>query len=104
MGWAMEPHDGIGSNITAVRLMLERKIAESGHTDHELDNIVAMLKTISSDTRQISRNLHPSVLEEIPHKAKLTIYRTAQESLNNIIKHSCRAFILKSIGFKINKK
>ena len=118
---SMELHDGIGSNITAVRLMLERKIAESGHTDHELDNIVDMLRRISSDTRQISRNLHPSVLEEIgvdaaftamirefnelnpglilnprisidedkiPPKAKLTIYRTAQESLNNIIKHS----------------
>ena len=118
---AAELHDGISSNITAVRLMLERKIAESGHADHELESIVEMLKMISSDTRRISRNLHPSVLEDIglvaaftsvirefndlksglvlkpsisideskiPPGAKLTLFRTLQESLNNIIKHS----------------
>ncbi len=62
---AVELHDGIGSNINAVRLMLERKVAKSGIRDQELAGIVDMLKNVSNDTRRISRNLHPSVLEDI---------------------------------------
>lgn len=118
---AMELHDGVSSNITAVRLMLERKMGEVGHQDSELESITEMLRTISSDTRRISRNLHPSILEDIGLVAaftsviremnslkpdlvirrrisidedkikadvKLTLYRTLQEALNNIIKHS----------------
>lgn len=69
---SVELHDGIGSNITAVRLMLERKIAETGHADPELESLVDMLKTISTDTRRISRNLHPSILEDIGLNAAFT--------------------------------
>ena len=62
---SVELHDGIGSNINAVRLMLERKATEANQTDDELAGIVDILKTISADTRRISRNLHPSILEDI---------------------------------------
>ncbi len=62
---AGELHDGIGSNINAARLMLERRIAAAGDEDNSLLGIVDLLKTISADTRRISRNLHPSIIEDI---------------------------------------
>ncbi|MEZ4605010.1 MAG: histidine kinase [Desulfobacterales bacterium] len=58
---AVELHDGISSNLTAVRLMLEQKIASRLPRITGLETIVDKLRTISSDTRRISRNLHPSV-------------------------------------------
>ena len=61
---SVELHDGISSNIIAVRLMLENKLAEIGYED-EFADIIKTLKLISTDTRRISRNLHPSVLEDI---------------------------------------
>lgn len=62
---AGELHDGIGSNVNAARLMLEKRIAEAGDKGSGFSGIVDMLKTISDDTRRISRNLHPSMVEDI---------------------------------------
>ena len=78
---AVELHDGISSNLTAVRLMLEQKIAEADCPDHGLETIVDKLRTISSDTRRISRNLHPSVLEDLGLVAG---FRSVIREFNNI--------------------
>jgi signal transduction histidine kinase len=68
---AKELHDGIASNISAVRLMLERKIGENGLTNHNFLTIINALKCISSDSLRISDQLHPSILESIGLSAAL---------------------------------
>lgn len=69
---AMELHDGIASNVAAVRLMLEQTIVENGLSDRNFVNILSMLKNISSDSIRISDRLHPSILENIGLGAALT--------------------------------
>jgi PAS domain S-box-containing protein len=83
---AVELHDGISSNITAVRLMLERKISEVGLNENTFENIINTLKTISSDTRRISRDLHPSILEDIGLVPALTsLIREFNEMLPDVV-------------------
>jgi PAS domain S-box-containing protein len=83
---SVELHDGILSNITAARLLLENKAAENGYPDPELENITRMLKTISADTRRISRNLHPSVLDDIGlHAALHSVVREVRQLTPDIL-------------------
>ncbi len=75
---AKDLHDSIGSSLVAVRFLLERKLREFGATDCRqdicLENVVDMVQDIVSETRRISQNLHPQILERLGLGAALASY------------------------------
>jgi signal transduction histidine kinase len=66
---AKELHDSVGSNLAAIKLVLEQKLdsMETGYQDdiYSLENIIANIKETISEVRRISNHLMPSVLEEL---------------------------------------
>jgi len=84
-----ELHDSVGSALTAVQFAMERKIAEMGGRPCGmktcLEDILPMINTIADEVRRISKNLHPSVLEDLGIKAALRAYgRQFQKLYKNI--------------------
>ncbi|WP_373499852.1 PAS domain S-box protein [Desulfococcus sp.] len=73
-----ELHDSVGSALTAVQFAMERKLSEMGGNPCGkktcLEDILPMVNTIADEVRRISKNLHPSVLEDLGIKAALRAY------------------------------
>jgi PAS domain S-box-containing protein len=73
-----ELHDSVGSALTAVQFAMERKISEMGGrpcgTKTCLEDILPMINTVADEVRRISKNLHPSVLEDLGIRAALRAY------------------------------
>jgi PAS domain S-box-containing protein len=73
-----ELHDSVGSALTAVQFAMERKISEMGGIPCGkktcIEDILPMINTIADEVRRISKNLHPSVLEDLGIKAALRAY------------------------------
>ncbi|AOY58586.1 MULTISPECIES: PAS domain-containing sensor histidine kinase [Desulfococcus] len=84
-----ELHDSVGSALTAVQFAMERKVGEMDGRPCEkktcLEDILLMIHTIADEVRRISKNLHPSVLEDLGIKAALRAYgRQFQKLYRNI--------------------
>ena len=67
---AREIHDGLGSTLTAIRYALEQKLGVSAGGDPSsgtipLDQIIEMVKGAIGESRRISTNLRPSVLDDL---------------------------------------
>jgi PAS domain S-box-containing protein len=73
-----ELHDSLGSGLTAVKFALERKMSENRDNfsgeEFPIEEIYTMLKTVISETQRISRNLHPSILDDLGIAAALRSY------------------------------
>ncbi len=73
-----ELHDSLGSGLTAVKFALERKMSEGRQNfsgeEFPIEEIYTMLKTVISETQRISRNLHPSILDDLGISAALRSY------------------------------
>lgn len=73
-----ELHDSVGSALTAVQFAMERKLSEMGARPCGkktcLEDILPMVHTIADEVRRISKNLHPSVLEDLGIQAALRAY------------------------------
>jgi signal transduction histidine kinase len=66
---AKELHDSIGSNLTAIKYALEKKLSEINHLKTSrgvtLEQIIVMVKDTMEETRRISSNLRPSLLDDL---------------------------------------
>jgi signal transduction histidine kinase len=68
---ARDLHDSIGAGLTAVRFALEQKISSMGREDSSshkamsLERIMDMIREIIEETRRISSNLRPSILDNL---------------------------------------
>ena len=66
---AKELHDSVGSNLAAIKLVLEQKLESMGNGPlndlHSLENIIANIKDTILEVRRISNHLMPSVLEDL---------------------------------------
>ena len=112
---ANELHDGLASSITAIRFQLENTKMIN---EQDQQSILEMLKRTHEETRRISHNLSPVLLEkagleaslrqfaqentthqcsvhftmtgtpEVPENRALIIYRTIQELVQNALKHA----------------
>ena len=73
-----ELHDSIGSALTAVQFAMERKLLEMGGRPCGkktcLEDMLPMVNTIADEVRRISKDLHPSVLEDLGIQAALRAY------------------------------
>ena len=61
---ARELHDSVGAGLTAVKLGLETALRKDGDPAL-LEKTVERLKNVIAETQNISRNLHPSVLDDL---------------------------------------
>jgi PAS domain S-box-containing protein len=61
---AQELHDSVGAGLTAVKLGLETALRSIGENPL-LEKMVDRLKGVIVETQSISRNLHPSVLDDL---------------------------------------
>ena len=63
---AMELHDSIGANLTAIIYGLEEMLEqESQHQVAELEDLISMVRATIDETRRISTNLMPSMLYDL---------------------------------------
>ncbi len=115
---ARELHDDLGQQAALVSMQLDRFEAERPSTSAELATIRAGLNTLAQGLREVSHRLHPSVLEDLgltaaldalvtdfrrqglaltdsiahveklPADAGTSLFRIAQESLRNVLKHA----------------
>ncbi|MGV3697984.1 sensor histidine kinase [Flavobacterium sp.] len=114
---ARELHDGIGSKLSALKIMLAR--LELKTAPGEIEGINELLSNSINELRQVSYNLIPESLtklglekalsdlchllhsdsikiefqsfgidDDIPISSQINIYRIVQELLNNALKHS----------------
>lgn len=61
-----ELHDSIGAGLTAVKFEIEKKLNQSGQINIEdFRTIIPKLQNIAEETQRISRNLHPSILDDL---------------------------------------
>lgn len=64
-----ELHDNVAQSISAVKMRLERVVMEAGSARaphrRELQAIVAQLRTILREVRQLSKQLRPEILDEL---------------------------------------
>ncbi|MGM0644439.1 MAG: PAS domain-containing sensor histidine kinase [Thermodesulfobacteriota bacterium] len=69
-------HDSIGSSLVAVRFLLERKLKELGDgdrgTDVPIEYIIEMVQGLVVETRRISQDLYPRILEQLGLQVALT--------------------------------
>lgn len=115
---ARELHDGIGSKLSALKIMLNRLEIEN-KDQKEVEHINKLLSSSINELRQVSYNLVPESLlklglenalsdlchllhsdkvkiefhpcgihPEIPISIQINIYRIVQELVNNALKHS----------------
>jgi PAS domain S-box-containing protein len=68
-------HDSIGGRLAGIKYGLETIIrtlsANSGKLADPLNNLLQVVKSAIEETRRISKNLHPSVLDDLGLKAAL---------------------------------
>ena len=65
---ASELHDSIGSGLTAVKVALEKKLMEPSYDPENgtsIEKITEMVRALADDNRRISRNLHPSIIDDV---------------------------------------
>jgi len=66
---AKELHDSIGSSLTAIKYALEKKLSDmSGSPRAEtisLEEVIKMVRDTMEETRRISSNLRPSILDDL---------------------------------------
>jgi signal transduction histidine kinase len=66
---AKELHDSIGSSLTAIKYALEKKLSDmSGNPRVEtitLEEVIKMVRGTMEETRRISSNLRPSILDDL---------------------------------------
>jgi signal transduction histidine kinase len=120
---SLELHDGIGQMLTGLKLAAEKLNTENFNNDKDkktLSDLKHLLNDTIAETRVISFNLMPSVLNDfgvisaikllaeqaeknsttqikfsysqsinrLPKNIEITIYRIAQECINNCMKHA----------------
>ena len=66
---AKELHDSIGSSLTAIKYALEKKLSEI-HENQKiksitLEQLIEMVRDTMEETRRISSNLRPSILDDL---------------------------------------
>ena len=63
---ALELHDSVGANLTAVIYGLEEMLEQAGrHQAAEFKDLISMVKATVDETRRISTNLMPSMLDDL---------------------------------------
>jgi len=66
---AKELHDSIGSSLTAIKYALEKKLSDLNTTTKtkgiSLEQIIVMVRATMDETRRISVNLRPSILDDL---------------------------------------
>ncbi len=66
---AKELHDSIGSGLTAIKYALEKKMADLDDTENlkgiTLEQVIVMVRDTMEETRRISSNLRPSILDDL---------------------------------------
>jgi signal transduction histidine kinase len=66
---AKELHDSIGSSLTAIKYTLEKKLLDMNETERTkgiaLEQVIAMVRETMEETRRISSNLRPSILDDL---------------------------------------
>jgi signal transduction histidine kinase len=62
---AKELHDSIGASLAAIKFALEERIARGLQGDHGLENIVSHLIDAIKETKRISANLRPTILDDL---------------------------------------
>lgn len=66
---SQELHDSIGAGLAAIKFSLEKKLAEmkgrSVRQPISLEEIIQKLKTVIEESQRLSRNLHPSILDDL---------------------------------------
>jgi two-component system sensor histidine kinase UhpB len=115
---ARELHDEIGQQLTAVAIQAERAAEDGGvDSAQALERVVADVRESLEDVRRIARELRPEALDDLglvnalislcsrvaglrverdfeanlpplPDDVELVIYRVAQESLTNVVRHA----------------
>jgi len=82
-----ELHDGISQSLVAIKYYLEEagSLFEQKDSDHArlVDKSNHYLGETMQEVRRISRDLHPSILDD-----KTALYRVTQEALTNIERHA----------------
>lgn len=88
---SQELHDSIGAGLSAIKFSLEKKISDMGERPKEgpaLEDIVTRLQNIIVETQRISRNLHPSILDDLGISAAIrSLCREYQEVYTDIRVH-----------------
>lgn len=88
---SQELHDSIGAGLSAIKFSLEKKISEMGERPKEgpvLEDVVTRLQNIIVETQRISRNLHPSILDDLGINAAIRSFcREYQEVYTDIQVH-----------------
>jgi len=66
---AKELHDSIGSSLTAIKYALEKKLSEIHEIKKPkgvlLEQLISMVRDTMEETRRISSNLRPSILDDL---------------------------------------
>jgi len=66
---AKELHDSIGSSLTAIKYALEKKLSEIHEIEKPksitLEQLIVMVRDTMEETRRISSNLRPSILDDL---------------------------------------
>jgi signal transduction histidine kinase len=65
---AQEIHDGLSSQLAAIKFCLERKLCadrETGQSDESIMQTCAMIQDAMEETRRIMANLRPSILDDL---------------------------------------
>jgi signal transduction histidine kinase len=66
---AKELHDSLGSGLTAIKYALEKKLSDINETKTKkgitLEQIIVMVRDTMEETRRISSNLRPSILDDL---------------------------------------
>jgi signal transduction histidine kinase len=66
---AKELHDSIGSSLTAIKYALEKKLADMSLRPKtegiSLEQVIKMVRDLMDETRRISSNLRPSLLDDL---------------------------------------
>jgi signal transduction histidine kinase len=86
---AKELHDSIGSSLTAIKYALEKKLTDMNQKpkaeEISLEQVIKMVRDTMEETRRISSNLRPSLLDDLGLLTAITsICREHQRLYNDI--------------------
>jgi signal transduction histidine kinase len=71
---AMELHDSIGANLTAITYGLEEMFAQASQDQSaELEDLISMVRVTVEETERIRTNLMPSMLDDLGLLATLRL-------------------------------
>jgi signal transduction histidine kinase len=92
--FAREVHDGIGSRLTALKFTIEDRLDKAeekfSSTGPSLEHIAEMIKDIMAETRRISMQLRPGMLDQLGLLPSLNwLARQIQEPLKDIEIETC---------------